>query len=120
MLLGLASAACVRVPSHFAVPELAVADPAFIPTIEAYAIAPVGSGNTVDVLLNGDQIFPAQLAAIRSARETITYAQYFYEESPIAREFAEAFADRCRAGSGLTSCWTASGPSRCRQSIGRR
>ena len=98
MLLGLTSAACVRVPSHFAVPQLAVADRAFIPTIEAYAIAPVGSGNTVDVLLNGDQIFPAQLAAIRSARETITYAQYFYEESPIAREFAEAFADRCRAG----------------------
>jgi cardiolipin synthase len=33
----------------------------------------------VDLLLNGDQIFPAILAAIRSARTTITYAQYFYE-----------------------------------------
>jgi len=97
-LLGLAAAACARVPSHFAVPQLAVADPAFIPTIEAYTVAPVGGGNTVDVLLNGDQIFPAQLAAIRSARETITYAQYFYEEGPIGREIAEALADRCRAG----------------------
>jgi cardiolipin synthase A/B len=97
-LLGLAAAACARVPSHFAVPQLAVADPAFIPTIEAYTVAPVGGGNTVDVLLNGDQIFPAQLAAIRSARETITYAQYFYEEGSIGREIAEALADRCRAG----------------------
>jgi cardiolipin synthase A/B len=97
-LLGLAAAACARVPSHFALPQLAVADPAFIPTIEAYTVAPVGGGNAVDVLLNGDQIFPAQLAAIRSARETITYAQYFYEEGPIGREIAEAFADRCRAG----------------------
>jgi len=97
-LLGLAAAACARVPSHFAVPQLAVADPAFIPTIEAYTVAPVGGGNTVDVLLNGDQIFPAQLATIRSARETITYAQYFYEEGPIGREIAEALADRCRAG----------------------
>jgi cardiolipin synthase len=97
-LLGLAAAACARVPSHFALPQLAVADPAFIPTIEAYTVAPVGGGNTVDVLLNGDQIFPAQLAAIRSARETITYAQYFYDEGPIGREIAEAFADRCRAG----------------------
>lgn len=97
-LLGLAFTGCARVPSHYAVPQLAAADPAFIPTIEAYTIAPVGGGNTVDVLLNGDQIFPAQLAAIRSARETITYAQYFYEEGPIAREIAEAFADRCRAG----------------------
>jgi hypothetical protein len=71
-LVGLAPAACARVPSHFAVPQLAVADAAFIPTIEAYTIAPVGGGNTVEVLLNGDQISPAQLAAIRSARETIT------------------------------------------------
>jgi cardiolipin synthase len=109
ILLGLASAACARVPSHFAVPQLAVADPAFIPTIEAYAIAPVGSGNTVDVLLNGDQIFPALLAAIRSARETITYAQYFYEEGPIAREIAEAFAERCRAGAEYRETMTRAG-----------
>ena len=52
-------------PSHIALPQLAAADPAFIPTIEAYTVAPVGGGNTVDVLLNGDQICPAQLAAIR-------------------------------------------------------
>ena len=97
-LVGLAPVACARVPSHFAVPQLAVADAAFIPTIEAYTIAPVGGGNTVEVLLNGDQISPAQLAAIRSARETITYAQYFYVEGPIGREIAEALADRCRAG----------------------
>jgi len=97
-LLGLVPGACARVPSHFAVPNLAADDPAFIPTIEAYTVAPVGGGNLVDVLLNGDQIFPAQLAAIRSARATITYAQYFYEDGPIAREIAEAFADRCRAG----------------------
>jgi cardiolipin synthase len=75
-LLGLAAAARARVPSHFALPQLAVADPAFIPTIEAYTVAPVGGGNTVDVLLNGDQIFPTQLAAIRSARETITCAVF--------------------------------------------
>ena len=31
-LLGLAPVACARVPSHFAVPQLAVADAAFIPT----------------------------------------------------------------------------------------
>jgi hypothetical protein len=70
-LLGLVPAACVRVPPHFALPQLAAVDRAFIPTLEAYTVAPVGGGNSVDVLLNGDQIFPAQLAAIRSARETI-------------------------------------------------
>ena len=64
---------------------------------EAYTSA-AHAGNSVDVLLNGDQIFPAALEAIRSARKTITYAQYFYEEGPIGVEVAEALAERCRAG----------------------
>jgi cardiolipin synthase len=96
-LLGLAPAACARVQSHFRLPDLAVTDPAFLPTLEAYTSTAIG-GNTVILLLNGDEIFPAQLAAIRSARETITYAQYFYEEGAIGAEIAEALAERCRAG----------------------
>lgn len=35
-VLGLAASACARVPSHFALPDLAMGDPAFGPTIEAY------------------------------------------------------------------------------------
>jgi cardiolipin synthase A/B len=96
-LLGLAPVSCARVQSHLSLPDLPVADPSFLPTIEAYTSAALG-GNTAALLLNGDQIFPAQLDAIRSARKTITYAQYFYEEGPIGREIAEALADRCRAG----------------------
>lgn len=34
-VLGLAASACARVPSHFALPDLAMGDPAFGPTIEA-------------------------------------------------------------------------------------
>jgi cardiolipin synthase A/B len=96
-LLGLAQASCARVQSHYALPDLAVADPSFLPTLEAYTAAAL-DGNIVDLLLNGDQIFPAALDAIRSARQTITYAQYFYEEGSIGLELAEAFAERCRAG----------------------
>jgi cardiolipin synthase len=58
----------------------------------------VSGGNTVDVLLNGDQIFPAILDAIGSAQKTITYAQYFYEQGAMPQEIATALADRCRAG----------------------
>ena len=97
ILFGLVSASCARVQSHFALPELAAEAPSFLPTIEAYTSAAHG-GNTASLLLNGDQIFPAQLQAIRSARQTIAYAQYFYEEGPIGREIAEALAERCRAG----------------------
>jgi cardiolipin synthase len=97
ILLGLVSAGCAGVQSHFELPQLAAEDASFLPTIEAYTSTAHG-GNRATVLLNGDQIFPAQLEAIRSARITISYAQYFYDAGPIGLEIAEALADRCRAG----------------------
>lgn len=97
-LLGLGAAGCAGVSSHFALPDLAMSDPSFAPTIEAYTATRVARGNTVELLLNGDQIFPAILEAIRSARTTITYAQYFYEEGEMPQAIAEALAERCRAG----------------------
>jgi cardiolipin synthase len=96
-LLALVAVSCARVQSHYELPDLAATDPSFRPTIEAYTSAALG-GNTASLLLNGDQIFPAQLEAIRAARTTITYAQYYYEEGPIGREIAETLAERCRAG----------------------
>ena len=96
-LLCLTAGSCARVQSHLALPDLAADDPSFLPTLEAYTSAAHG-GNAVRLLLNGDQIFPAQLEAIRSARRTISYAQYYYEEAPIGLEIAEALAERCRAG----------------------
>ena len=96
-LLSLALASCARVQSHYLLPELAVSDPSFLLTLEAYT-SPALEGNAVELLLNGDEIFPAALEAIRSARETITYEQYFYEEGAIGLEVAEALAERCRAG----------------------
>jgi cardiolipin synthase len=59
---------------------------------------PIMGGNKIDVLLNGEQTFPAMLKAIRGARRSITYAQYLYQDGAIAYELAEAFAERCRAG----------------------
>jgi cardiolipin synthase len=98
VVLAATAGACARGQAHYKVPNLGVTDPSFIPTVEAYASAPGSRRNTVQVLLNGDEIFPAQLAAIRSATQTITYAQYFYEEGPVPEEIAEAIAGRCRAG----------------------
>jgi cardiolipin synthase A/B len=93
--------ACARVYPHIALPDLALGEPSFFPTLEAYAAAPIVGGNRADILLNGEQIFPAMLEAIRGAQYTITYAQYFYEDGPISRDLAEAMAERCRAGVGV-------------------
>jgi len=101
LLIVFLAPACARVYPHMALPNLALGEPSFFPTLEAYASAPIVGGNRADLLLNGEQIFPAMLEAIRSAQRTITYAQYFYEDGPIARDLAESMAERCRAGLGV-------------------
>lgn len=102
IVLGLlALAGCARVHPHIALPPLSLGEPSFFPTLEAYASAPIVGGNSAEFLLNGEQIFPAIVEAIRSAKKTVTYAQYFYEDGPVAREVAEALAERCREGVGV-------------------
>jgi cardiolipin synthase A/B len=75
-----------------------VGEPAFSRTLEAHTLSRSISGNRARVLLNGDQIFPAMLAAIREARSTITFANFIYEDGAVARDMASALAERCRAG----------------------
>jgi cardiolipin synthase len=79
-------------------PSLTVDDPAFAPTVAGHTDAAVVGGNALEVLLNGERIFPAKLAAIRGARRTIDYAEYFYADGAIAGQVADALAERCRAG----------------------
>ena len=55
-------------------------------------------GNQVQTLLNGDQIFPSMLAAIRAAKSTITFETYVYWSGSIGREFVDALQERARAG----------------------
>ena len=77
---------------------MVLGEPSFYPTIAAHTDASIIGGSRVELLFNGDQIFPAMLQAIRGARKSITYQQYFFEDGAIAHEIAEAFAERCRAG----------------------
>lgn len=55
-------------------------------------------GNRVDTLVNGIQIFPAMLRAIREARQTITFETYIYWRGAIAEEFADALSAKARQG----------------------
>ncbi len=90
--------ACARVRPHVSVPDVELGDPSFYPTLQAYANAPIVGGNAVTILLNGDQIFPALLEAIRGARTSIVYAQYYFEGGSTPRAIADALAERCQAG----------------------
>ncbi|GAA2467911.1 phospholipase D-like domain-containing protein [Streptomyces macrosporus] len=55
-------------------------------------------GNALVPLRNGDEIFPAMLESIRSAEHTVDMMTFVYWRGAIAREFADALADRARAG----------------------
>jgi cardiolipin synthase len=52
----------------------------------------------VRTLLNGDESFPAMVAAIRSARHSIDFESYIYWSGRVGREFADALSERARAG----------------------
>lgn len=75
-----------------------VAEPQFVRVMGALLGPTITPGNRVDALQNGDQIFPAMLAAIRGARQTITFETYIYWSGTIGQEFSEALVERARAG----------------------
>jgi cardiolipin synthase len=89
---------CAKVLAVRQIPQITLGEATFFRTIEAHTDAPIVSGNRIDVLLNGDETFPVMLREIRKAKSTITFAQYLYEDGSLARELAQAFAERCRAG----------------------
>jgi cardiolipin synthase len=55
-------------------------------------------GNAVDTLVNGDEIFPAMLDAIRGAKHSVTFETFVYWDGEIADQFAAALSERARAG----------------------
>ena len=73
-------------------------DPQFMRAMGGLLGPSIVGGNQVQELLNGDQIFPSMLQAIRSAKKTITFETYIYWSGNIGSQFADALAERSRAG----------------------
>src|SRR3954471_379316 len=66
--------------------------------LEGIIGVPATEGNRIDVLRNGDEIFPAMLEAIEKAEHTIDLLTFVYWVGEIGTEFAERLADRARHG----------------------
>ena len=79
-------AGCTQQEPVLKLPALEVGNPTFASTLSAYAGTTVVSGNRVEILLNGDEIFPAKLRIIKAARKSINYAQYVWEEGRPSEE----------------------------------
>ena len=59
---------------------------------------PATEGNSVEVLRNGKEIFPAMLDSISAARRTVDLLTFVYWQGEIGRKFARALAERAGAG----------------------
>jgi cardiolipin synthase A/B len=78
--------------------EFSVEDPEFGKSLGHLLGPPLVEGNSVVELLNGDQIFPAMLEAIRRAQRTITIEQYIWSPGEVSSQFVDALRERARAG----------------------
>ena len=81
------------------IPRLySTSDPQFRRAIGSLVGPALIGGNRAQEFLNGDQIFPAMLDAIRGAKKSITFETYIYWSGDIGRAFAEALTERAKAG----------------------
>jgi cardiolipin synthase len=66
--------------------------------VTAISGVPVTTGNRLELLRNGDEIFPAMLDAIDRAERSIDLLTYVYWSGEIGAEFAHRLSQRARAG----------------------
>lgn len=75
-----------------------VGDPQFARSLGYMLGPPLVGGNEVTALRNGEEAFPAMLEAIGAARRSITFETYIYWSGKTGAQFAQALAERARAG----------------------
>jgi cardiolipin synthase len=103
-----ATAAAMLVVTNLSSPErkisyrisslCSVGEPTFERAMSSLLGPPIVGGNRITCLLNGDQIFPPMLAAVRAAQNKITFETYIYWSGAIGREMSAALAERAKAG----------------------
>lgn len=75
-----------------------VSDTQYSRSVSALLGPPFVYGNDIQALVNGKEIFPSMLAAIKDARETITFETFIYWADSIGEDFANALGERALAG----------------------
>jgi cardiolipin synthase A/B len=66
--------------------------------LEGLLGVPATEGNQVDVLRNGDRIFPALFDAVRAATSTVDFLTFVYWQGDTGDEMATLLAERAAAG----------------------
>jgi cardiolipin synthase A/B len=68
--------------------------------------------NSISTLVNGDEIFPAMLSAIRSAKRSINFETYIFWDGEVAKKFTAALSERAHAGVAVNLILDAQGTSK--------
>jgi cardiolipin synthase len=66
--------------------------------VERVVERPLTSGNQIQPLVNGDEAFPAMLAAIESAKKSLSLTSYIFDNDPSGREFIAALQRAVQRG----------------------
>src|SRR5580765_2595053 len=74
-----------------------VTDPAFRRSLDTFGTQMV-SGNTAELLENGDEIFPSMTKAIREARVSVNLETYIFQPDEAGRQFADAMIEAAGRG----------------------
>jgi len=75
-----------------------VANPQFSRSVSALLGPPFICGNDIQVFINGNEIFPPMLDAIKNAQDTITFETFIYWSGSIGEEFSNSLSERATAG----------------------
>ncbi len=66
--------------------------------VERVVERPLTSGNKIQPLVNGDEAFPAMLAAIESAKKSVSLVSYIFDNDPSGRQFVAALERAVQRG----------------------
>lgn len=70
----------------------------FLEILEALTDAQLNRTGDLEVRTNGPSFYPAELDAIRAARQSVNLEAYIFQKGEIARQYLEALTERAKTG----------------------
>jgi cardiolipin synthase len=78
--------------------ELDIGSAGFLRATEAITMAPITTGNDLEMFINGDQIFPALIETMQRAERSLNFLSYLYWSGEIGTKIAAVLCERASAG----------------------
>jgi cardiolipin synthase len=78
--------------------DTALDSPEFANMLESVCDSRIRYGNSMQVLVNGDVFYPAELQAIAQAQRSVNIEAYIFHRGEVADKYIAALTERARAG----------------------